>query len=665
MVAAAGGVLAIALASAGAVLGILGQPVDKDPGSLVMNLVLVVTFPVVAVVVARHRPGHRLVWLFSFVALGAAVTVFTYGYARYGLETAPGAVPGAPVIAWASTWVWVGGVMPLVTFGVLLFPDGRLPSPRWWPAAAAAGLSMVSMVLAYALRPGALVDHPVVDNPVGVPWLGPTLETVESGALLLFMVAFMASASSQVVRWRRGSPRERRQLRWLVYAVSVVALGFVVDALANSLVSSLVVATAVAFLPVAVGIAIVHEHLYDVDLLIRRSLVYAALTAGVVGTYVAVVTGVGAVLGSRAELVGPLLATGIVAVAFQPAREAIQNRVSWLVYGAAADPHAARAELARRLDATTGTDALLPVVVEAVATTLRLPYVAIELAEDGSFRRVAAHGDESTATDRLLLTHQTQTIGRLVIGRRGPREGLTSTERRLLEDFVREAGIAVHGVRLTAALQGSRERLVIAREEERRRLHRDLHDGLGPTLAAMTLQLDVLRRQITLDPARAAATVDQLKQELRTAIPEIRRLVDALRPPALDELGLVAALRQQAASIGATDGSVTGLTVTIEAPQELPGLGAATEVAAYRIVMEAMTNVVRHAGAHRCTVRLACPQGLDIEVEDDGAGIPARPPVGVGLNSMRERAAELGGHCVIGTREGAGTLVRARLPLTP
>jgi two-component system, NarL family, sensor kinase len=472
----------------------------------------------------------------------------------------------------------------------------------------------------------------------------------------------VASAGSVVVRWRLGTPRERRQLRWLVFAVAFVTVALIVDLVVDVVASSLLVAAALAFLPVAVGIAIVRERLYDIDLLIRRSLVYATLTAGVVATYVAVVTAVGSVVGSRAEFAGPLVATGIVAVAFQPAREAVQRQVSRLVHGPAADPYAARAQLARRLDATTGPGAALPVVVEAVATTLRLPYVAIELAENGSFRRLAAHGNEGSGTELLLLTHQGLTIGRLVLGRRTTGESLTVTERRLLEDLGREAGIAVQGVRLTAALQGSRERLVVAREEERRRLHRDLHDGLGPTLAAMTLQLDVLRRQIIRDPAAAAALAGQLKEEVQSAIPEIRRLVDALRPPAL-ELGLVAALRQQATSLGARDGGGTGLTVTVVAAEELPRLGAAIEVAAYRIVLEAVTNVVRHAAAQQCTIRLSCNGELVIEVEDDGIGIPDRPALGVGLHSMRERAAELGGHCAFGPGHGGGTRVQARLPL--
>jgi two-component system, NarL family, sensor kinase len=655
------GLVAVALAATGTVLALADQDAAKDPGVLAMNVVIVATFPVVATTIAHHRPGHRISWVFAIAALGAAATVFTYGYARHGLELAPGSVPGAVLVGWASSWVWVAGVAPLVTFGLLVFPDGRLPSRRWRPVAVAAAAGMALMALSHALRPGPLVDHPMVDNPLGISGAGPALETVESIGFALFTLAFLASASSLVVRWRRGAPAERRQLRWLLFAVSVLAVAFAVDLAATSLPSSLLVAGALAFLPLAVGVAIVREHLYDIDVLITRSLVYALLSAAVVATYVVVVAVVGAAIGSRAEFAGPLLATGIVAVAFQPAREAVQRQVSHLVRGAATDSYAALARLARRLEATIEPDAVLPAVVETLATTLRLPYVAIDLADEGDFRRVANHGDETTDASVLLLNHQGRTIGRIVLGQRASGEGLTGTERRLLEDLVRQAGIAVHGVRLTAALQRSRERLVVAREEERRRLHRDLHDGLGPTLAAIALQLDVLRRQMATDPLAAESLVGQLKDELRAAILDIRRLVDGLRPPALDELGLVSALRQQAVAVSTSDGA--GVTVSVEATNGLPRLSAATEVAAYRIVMEALTNVLRHAEAQRCTVRLVCNSDLEIEIEDDGCGIHERPNPGVGLNSMRERAAELGGQCSVERRPSGGTLVHARLPL--
>jgi signal transduction histidine kinase len=249
-----------------------------------------------------------------------------------------------------------------------------------------------------------------------------------------------------------------------------------------------------------------------------------------------------------------------------------------------------------------------------------------------------------------------------VLGVRPGESTFSAADRRLLADLARQAGVAVSTVRLTADLQRSRERLVTAREEERRRLRRDLHDGLGAQLAGLTVQTGVLRTLIPKDPAAAEALAGELRGELRTAIADIRRLVHGLRPPALDELGLVGALQRLAERCG-TDGS--GLRVEVDVPAGLPALPAAIEVAAYRIAQEALTNVVRHSGARTCCVRLATDtDGLVLEVTDDGAGLPAAGLVpGVGLSSMRERAAETGGSCEIGAGPDGGTRVLARLPL--
>jgi signal transduction histidine kinase len=226
-----------------------------------------------------------------------------------------------------------------------------------------------------------------------------------------------------------------------------------------------------------------------------------------------------------------------------------------------------------------------------------------------------------------------------------------------LTDFARQAGIAAHAVQLTDALQRSREQLVVAREEERRRIRRDLHDGLGPALASLAMQADSAREWTRAEPERTEAALAEITAKAQDALQDIRRLVYDLRPPALDELGLVGALRQTAAN------SPNGLHIEIDVPQSLPPLSAAVEVAAYRIVQETLNNVARHAHAQHCTVRLCVHDTLCLEIDDDGIGLPSTPRAGVGLVSMRERAAELGGTCVIEAIPGGGTRVRARLPL--
>jgi signal transduction histidine kinase len=256
----------------------------------------------------------------------------------------------------------------------------------------------------------------------------------------------------------------------------------------------------------------------------------------------------------------------------------------------------------------------------------------------------------------------------LLLGPRAPGETFSSADERLLDDLAHQAGVAVHAMRLTidlqrlaADLQRSRESLVTTREEERRRLRRDLHDGLGPTLASLAQRLDTARILVPNDPDAAVALLADLKAQVKATITDIRRLVYALRPPALDELGLLSALREHATSYDQSN----GLHVSIETPERLPPLPAAVEVAAYRIVLEALTNVARHAHAQTCRIRLDITEApaLCMEITDDGRGLPAGYHAGVGLTAMRERAAELGGECRIEPGPARGTRVWAWLPL--
>jgi signal transduction histidine kinase len=300
---------------------------------------------------------------------------------------------------------------------------------------------------------------------------------------------------------------------------------------------------------------------------------------------------------------------------------------------------------------------VLPTIVETVAQALKLPYAAIALRQNGGFRIATAVGAPAGTLLRLPLIYQGDTVGELVLGPRLGDDTFSASDRRLLDDLAREAGAAASAVRLTADLQRSRERLVTAREEERRRLRRDLHDGLGPALASVTLMADAARNLLALDPDASADLLLKLKVETRAATAEIRRVVYALRPPALDELGLVSALREQAAQYGHG-----GVHMVVEAPEPFPPLPAAVEVATYRIAQEAMTNVLRHARARTCVVRLAIDEGVRLEIADDGRGLDGAR-TGMGLTSMRERAEELGGWCVVKSLPEGGTCVQAQVPL--
>ncbi|GAA3183857.1 hypothetical protein GCM10010531_42630 [Blastococcus jejuensis] len=610
-----------------------------------------------ALLVAR-RPRNPVGWLMAGSALLLAVAPAGDTYAAWVMTTRGSPDALAVVGGWLQSWYWFVLLGVVFVYLPLLFPDGRLPSRRWRPVAVLAALVLAVVSALGMLQEtysGQDVDYRI-DNPIGIDGLAPVEELPVFAVLgIALAVCVVAAVAAVVVRFRRSRGPERQQMKWFVFAVAPAVFA-PLDSVAP-LLSSVVFFWLLIALPIAVAVAVLRYRLDGIDVVINRTLVYGVLTALVVGVYVLVVGYLGAALRREDDLTISLVATGIVAVLFAPARARVQRAVDRLLYGRRNEPYAALAQLGERLEGTLAPDAVLPAIVSAVRETLRLPYVAVRLADDAP---PVAAGEPVPATETLPLTHHGVPVGSLVLGLRPGESGFSPADRRLLTDLARQAGVAVSAVRLTADLQRSRERLVTAREEERRRLRRDLHDGLGAQLAGLTVQTGVLRTLIGRDPAAAEELAGELRGELRTAIADIRRLVHGLRPPALDELGLVGALQRLAERCG-TDG---GLRVEVDVPGPLPALPAAVEVAAYRIVQEALTNVVRHASARHSCVRLTVEATwLVVEVTDDGVGLAATAPAGVGLSSMRERAAEMGGSCEVTTVADGGTRVLARLPM--
>lgn len=463
----------------------------------------------------------------------------------------------------------------------------------------------------------------------------------------------------------------RQQIQWVIWASLLAGGGGLLAYLlprvlgAPTIDSNLMGVIILPF-PLALAVAILRHNLFDIDVLINRTLVYGILTGIVVGFYVLIVGALSAIFQARGGLLVSLLATVAVAVAFQPLRDRLQKSVNRLMYGDRDDPVAVITALGEQLQATLAPEDVLPGMVRTVARALKVPYVAVLLPADEPASPAASYGRPPAGSGpedllRLPLAFQGERVGDLVVAPRSQEEPFSPRERLLLENIARQAGAAVYTVRLTEALQRSRRSLVTAREEERRRLRRDLHDGLGPQLAGLSLKLEAAHNLLGRDPAGVDRLLVELKSQTQAAVVDIRRLVYGLRPPALDEVGLAAAIQQQAASFTAG----RGLAVRVEAPEALPPLPAAVEVAAYRIALEALTNVAHHAAARNCVIRLQVDGSLSVEVEDDGVGIRGESQAGVGLTSMRERAVEVGGTFEVGQRAGGGTRLRARIPLEP
>jgi len=513
-----------------------------------------------------------------------------------------------------------------------IFPDGRFV-PRWtrW-------LFLFSILASFSF--------------LASPEWRVILDTVAFPQFILTMYA-------QVYRYRRvSSAAERQQTKWFVFGVLMSGVFFVIGLLIYKKLGP----PLINIIPLTLAIAILRYRLWDIDLIINRALVYGALTAGIVALYILLVGSLSVLSQTTGNLLISLLATGLIAFLFQPLRERLQRGVNRLVYGERDDPYVALSRLGRRLEATLAPESVLHTIVETVAQTLKLPYVAISLNQNGQFKIAAEFGRSKLEPIDLPLIYQGEPVGELILAPRAPGEHFTSSEQQLLDDLARQAGVAAHAVRLTADLQRSRERLVAAREEERRRLRRDLHDGLGPQLASLALKLEAARNRMSDNP-QAVSLLTDLSTRTQDAVADIRRLVYALRPPALDELGLVMALREGTTQYNQPGANV--LNITFDAPEKLPPLPAAVEVAVYRIAQEALTNVIRHAEAHTCFVRLRLDESLGLlclDVQDDGKGLPMKRRAGIGLNSMRERAEELGGILTVTSVTTGGTSVLARLP---
>ena len=566
--------------------------------------------------------------------------------------------PASPLLPAQVMRVIANGVTMLGFCGLGLFcatfPNGRL-TPRW---SGGIPLLWVLQLLAF-FAPGPFN----ITN-----WPGPLFP-------LEVLLVFASTLALQIYRYvRLYDAVERGQTKWLVYGLGIALLYLVCGIMLSSLLpadSPVLLAllpvplVLVLCLGLAVGAAIVRYRLWDIDLIIQRTLVYGVLSACVIGLYVLIVGYISALFQTPNNSLISLLATALVAIVFQPLRGLLQRAANRLLYGERDVPYQMLARLDQQLALARPAEEVLPALVKTIATALKLPYVAITLLPSGGAshseeRVVAIHGQRTlhAPTKHLPLVYQGETVGQLVFTSRLGEAQLTSADRRVLEDLARHAGVIAHAVRLTAELRRSRERLVVAREEERRRLRRDLHDGLGPIMASLTLTLAAAREYLGRDPATADALLQEMAHHMQGAVSDIRRLVYELRPPTLDDLGLLGALREQA-----TRYAQGGLRITLETPDTLGALPAAVEVAAYRVAMEALTNVVRHAQASMCVLKVQRNGNLIITISDDGCGLPAVAGRGIGMRSMHERAEELGGTCIIEAQSGGGTVVKACFPL--
>lgn len=630
--------------------------------TIALDILVATVYTACAVVIFIRKPKDTL-------SIFVTIMLVTYGTA-----TSTGALRGLAVLG--PQWVFIVrsiemiGNCSIVAF-LFVFPSGRF-APRW--------TSTVLVVwILFQLPRYYFPNSP--------------LNLLNSNLLLynvLFIGGILIGLGSQVYRYRRVSqPLERQQTKWVVYGLVVGIGGYLVIRmlgllLADPLGSQIGIELGLGILstifmlllPLSIVVAVLRYRLWDIDPIINRTLVYGVLSVSTMALYLITVTILSNIFqNSLANFLVAFIATGMIAILFEPLRERLQRGVNRLMYGERDDPATVLARLSQRLDASLATDSVLQTIAETIGQTLRLPYVAITLSPQGensypvgSARIVAEFGQPAEEIVHFSLTYQSKVVGELLLASRARGESLSTADTRLLNIIAQQAGIAAHTVQLTDELrqlnldlQQSRQRLVTAQEEERRRLRRDLHDGVGPTLASLSQRLDTAADLVASHPQASVEMLIELKAQVKVVLAEIRRLVYNLRPPVLDEFGLVSAIREHIAPYSGPN----GLRVTLNAPEALPALSAAVEVAAYRIILEAFTNVVQHAKARSCHIDITLKdEWLTLQVADDGQGLSSNTHSGVGFASIRERAAELGGECSVESIPSGGLQLQARLPLS-
>ncbi len=675
------GVFLLLTASAGAFVLWLsaqgcGDYLGVTPFMASVNVASSLAFAVLTVLILLYRPGNRIGWLSGWIALGGAITVMGYIGIPCGVAASP-PLPGLPILAWTHySFSAFLTIMPLFILLPLLFPNGRFLSKRWAWATSFGVVLFILINLAMSLAPDLRYDNgsgflAEMDNPFGVAvlpaWWQPAIRVA---TVLISCILCLMGITSMILRLRRSAGDERQQVKWLAYFVATaVAFQILVFELPGGLFFpeifhtvwyDLMIGVVLIGFPVTIGIAIFKYRLYAIDLLINRTLVYGALTVTVVGLYALIVAGASLLFHNENNLLASLAAAGVIAVLFQPLRERLQRGVNRLLYGERDDPAGVLTRLTSQLESTGADDSLLAVLVETVASSLKLPYVALWLEErEGGLTLAAETGSQPPHVETLPLLHQQEKVGELVVAPRSPGEALSNDDRQLLAAIARLTATTARTIQLTDAVQEARVRTVSAREEERRRLRRDLHDGLGPVLASQGLKLAAARQLLRDKPDVAERLLDEVMNQSENTVAEVRRLVYALRPPTLDELGLVEAIREHVDVVG----SNAGLQIVVDAPDALPEIPAAIEVAAFRIVQEALNNVIRHARAQCCAIAITVNGALHVRIADDGVGLPANARSGIGMQSMRERATEVGGVCVIENGVRGGVIVQLSLPL--
>ena len=662
--------LSLATIAAGLASGVAFGTLQDEPGSFAFAVVFTLSisaFAIVGLLISSRLPSNPIGWLLGAIGLLFGLTLAGAAYA--GAQSAVGQV-------WSEWLTNVTGsaVAPLLAIALLLFPDGHPLSRRWRVAVWIAMGAEAFMLIGVALTPGAFEGSDLL-NPVGIDVLGGSI--LEDGGLgwLLLPIAALAAGTSVILRYRRSSGVEREQLKWLAFAAGCFLVGFIANELTYETPASnlgiIAIQLGVMTVPLATGAAILQYRLYDIDIVISKTVVVALLAAFITAVYVGLVVGVGALVPAD-DLALSIAATAAIALLFEPARERAHRVANRLVYGVRATPYEVMTGFSQRMAESLSVDDVLPQMAEVAGRGVGATSATISVTLPNGIRAETwsdNNPDGGEPARAFPVSYQGEDVGAIAV-RKGRAEPLTHAEEALLTDLARQAGLALHNVRLheelairlvkldgqATALRMSRERLVTARDAQRRGLQRDINEGPEHELRLLRQRLEALGGT---SPAAVGDALDALGERANATLETLRDLARGIFPPLLADQGIVAALEAHIRKVGAN--------AKVEAGPGLEGrrFDADVEACVYFCGLQAIQNVLRHAGNARCRVRLAtADQMLSLEIADEGPGFdPATTARGMGLDIMQDRVDALEGSLTTASAPGAGTTVRIRIPV--
>jgi signal transduction histidine kinase len=649
------------------VLG-LGTPLPESAFAFKgWGLILGSAFAVAGLLIASRVPSNPIGWVLLVAGVGTAVQELAQEYSQYGLYHAPGEVPSADVAAWVTEWIWIPYMAAAALLIPMLYPTGRLLSPRWrFPLVL--GLSGAALGgLGFALAPGELGSFSGVPNPVGIDGAG-WIRTAGDIFMFAFVAGLLSAIASVGVRYRRSQGDERQQVKWLLLALSLLGSTFIVGVPYWSLggegtsldVVEYVLVAALVSVPVAIGVAILKFRLYDIDVVIKKTVVYAILAVLIFAVGGLLVRGATGLVFASSDGDGLLLAGIMIGILVWPLRGLATRLANRIVFGRRSTPYQVLSEFSGRVAGTYASEDVLERMAQVLATGVGADAATVWLKTHGGFRLGATWppgqtSDRDVPASAIPVRHQDEELGALSV-RMPANDPMNPTKERLIRDLAAQAGLVLRNAGLIEDLKASRQRLVAAQNEERRRIERNIHDGAQQQLVALAVKLKLADTLVGTDEERAHAMLADLQTETNQALEDLRDLARGIYPPLLADKGLGAALESQARK--------SPVPVSVETD----GIGRyaqEAEAAVYFSCLEALQNVAKYAEARAATVHLSqADASLRFEVTDDGKGFePGAASRGSGLQGIADRLAALGGELTVRSAPGEGTMIAGRLPV--